>query len=299
LNHGEPRPDLRSVMLFYLMVFVLLLIFGSLFQAWYFEAGMILTQLLLILLPALLYWRRYRVDYAAFARLQPLQGRFIPTIILLSVSFWLINLVIAAVLVTGLMELGYEPVVVLEPPQTIQQYLGYLAVISIAAGICEEVLFRGTIMPALEESGIIPAVVFSSLLFALFHLSFLSLFSTFVLGVVMAVVVIKTGSLWGGVFYHMLNNFYVITYLYIAGHYETEVEVEPQGLLFLLIFLIPALALAYYGLRLLHKQSPVGSLLCNRKSWFPRGWFGWPLVVGLVIFLVLAMIELALGFGWF
>jgi len=63
---------------------------------------------------------------------------------------------------------------------------------------------------------LVPAIIFSSLLFALLHGSLLSLISTFSLGVIMAVIVIKTGSLWGGIIYHMLNNFYAATYLFWA-----------------------------------------------------------------------------------
>jgi len=294
----DRKPDLKTILRFYIIVFIFLLFFAPFLQTWNFEFGMILTQVVFILLPALWFWRRYRVNQVAYARLYPLQVRFIPAIILLSASMWLLNIVFATGLVSGLMELGFEPVVAIEPPQSFQQYLIYIIILSVFAGICEEVFFRGTIMPAMEGYGLVPAIVLSSLLFALFHGSFLSLISTFVLGVVIAVIVIKTNSLWGGILYHMLNNFYAATFLYLAGQYETVADVEPEGYWVFLPLLIISLAGTYFGLRLLHKHSSSAPLLRNRKNWLPHGWLSWPLLAGLGLFLIMAMLELAIGFNW-
>jgi membrane protease YdiL (CAAX protease family) len=295
----DHEPGLQSVMLLYLYVFVSLLLVGSFLQSLHFEYGMIATQVMFVLLPAIWYWRSFRVDQIVFARLNPLPLKFIPSIVLLAASFWFINMLIAAGLVGGLIELGYEPMVLIEPPSTWQEYLGYLVVLSVFAGICEEILFRGTIMPALEKHGLIPAVVFSSLLFALLHGSFLSLISTFSLGVIMAVIVIKTGSLWGGILYHMLNNFYAATYLFIAGRIDvTPAEVEPQAYLALLPFFVLGLAGVAAGLRQLDRHSDGESLFKNKKNWLPTGWLGWPFYVSLILFMVIAIFEIAVGFSW-
>ena len=293
------KPNLKSAMYLYVVVFISLLLLASWLQAWNFEYGMILTQVVFILLPALWYWRRYQVDQVAFARLHPLKARFVPAIILLSASMWLFNMVLAAGLVGALIDFGFEPLVVLEPPQTLQQYLIYIIIIVVFAGICEEVFFRGTIMPAMEGHGLIPAIVFSSFLFALFHGSFLSLVSTFILGMVIAVIVIKTGSLWGGILYHMLNNFYGVTVLYTSEQYEIVAGIETEGFLVSLPLLVIAMAGSYAGLIMLQKHSKIEPLLRNRENWLPRGWLSWRLVIGLIIFLTMAMLEMAVGFNWF
>lgn len=300
-NMSEPfdKPNLKSVMHLYVVVFISLLLLASWLQAWNFEYGMILTQVVFILLPALWYWRRYQVDQVVFARLHPLKARFVPAIILLSASMWLFNMVLAASLVGALIDLGFEPLVVLEPPQTLQQYLIYIIIIVVFAGICEEVFFRGTIMPAMEGHGLIPAIVFSSFLFALFHGSFLSFFSTFILGMVIAVIVIKTGSLWGGILYHMLNNFYGVTVLYTSEQYEIVAGVEPEGFLVSLPLLVIAMTASYAGLIMLQKHSKIEPLLRNRENWLPRGWLSWRLIIGLIIFLTMAMLEMAVGFNLF
>ena len=298
-NLLQPEPDLDSAMRFYLFVFVMLLVLGSILQALHFEAGMFVTQWGIILLPALWYWRRFKVDRTSFARLRSLQLRFLPAIVILAASFWLLNMVIATGLMLGLMELGYQPLEAIPPPDSLGQYIVYIAVIALSAGICEEVMFRGTILPSMEGEGIVPAIVFSSFLFALYHISFPSLISTFMLGAVIAVVVIKTGSLWGGVIYHALNNFIAVTYLYAAGAVEETAELETGEIWPLFLLLVPALIGVYAGLRLLHRQSGNKSLLDGTKRWLPKKWFGWPLLVAICFFLVMALLELAVGFGWF
>lgn len=300
LKQPGSEPGLKSIMPLYLLVFTALLLIGSVLQSLHFEYGMIATQVLIILVPAIFYWRSFKVDQVVFARLKPLSFKFIPIIILLSVSFWLINMFIAVGLVGWLINFGFEPIVLIEPPSSWQQYLGYLVVLSVFAGICEEILFRGTIMPALEKDGLVPAIVFSSLLFALLHGSFLSLLSTFLLGVVMAVIVIKTGSLWGGIVYHMLNNFFAATYLFLVGSIEvTPVELDANAFLALLPFLILGLAGAVIGIIKLNRGSQSQSLLKNRTGWLPAGWLGWPFLMALFFFLLIALFELAVGFDWF
>ncbi len=273
---------------------------GSYFQGLHFEYGMIATQVLIILLPALIYLRRYEVDHITFARLRPLKKEFIPSIIILAAALWVINIFIAAVIVGSLVELGFEPLVVIKPPTTWQEYLGYLVVLCVFAGICEEILFRGTIMPSLEKYGLVPAVILSSLLFALLHGSLLSLISTFCLGVIMAVIVIKTGSLWGGILYHMLNNFFAATYLYLVGNVEASpAGFELQTYMALIPFLIIGLTGLVIGLRLLAKNSVTEPLLTNRTKWMPPGWLNWPFWISVLLFLFVAAAEIALGFNWF
>lgn len=292
------KVPLKSVQLLFFISFLLLLSVGSLAQAWHFEYGMIITQLFVILLPAILFWRHFGPLRDKVCRFSPLEAKYLPTIFIMAVSFWLINMVVATSLVYGLMHLGYEPLEALASPQTLPEFLGYVMVLVVFTGICEEVLFRGTIMPALESHGLLPAVIYSALLFALMHVSFLNLTGTFILGLVMAVIAIKTGSLWGAIVFHMLNNLIAVSYLYLASQAEAVAEVDPAGLIALLPLLMVGLAGAWLGLRLLHKQAGSAPLLQKENCRLPRGWLSWHVILVMALFLLLAFFELALGFQW-
>jgi len=296
----EPlQPSVGSAMRLLLVTFALLLIIGSVVQIIHFEIGMLVTQWILILLPALWYWRRYRLDRTAFARVRTLEKKYIPTILLLVVCAWIVNMYITISLASFLIKFGYEPIVAIPYPETIVDLLRYYFVIAVSAGICEEVFFRGTIMPSFEKHGAVPALVLSALLFSLFHVSFVNFFSIFILGLIIGLVVMKTGSLWGGILYHIFNNGIAVTYMFIASNYELEAFLEPVSnrafFLVMLLFLVGLI----YGLKKLQRQSGAPPLLPNRTNWLPKGWFSRASGLIVIIFFAIAAMELLLGFGFF
>lgn len=83
--------------------------------------------------------------------------------------------------------------------------LSILAVAVIPA-VCEEFLFRGVILSALERYGTRHAVLLSSLLFALLHGSIVGAPAQFILGVILALLVFWTDSIYAGLIYHTVHN---------------------------------------------------------------------------------------------
>lgn len=82
-----------------------------------------------------------------------------------------------------------------------------LFAIAVSPAICEEVLFRGAILSGLRTrlSGAMSVVVVG-LLFGLFHLSVHKVVPTGLLGVAIAYVVLRSGSIYAGMLYHFLHN---------------------------------------------------------------------------------------------
>jgi len=79
--------------------------------------------------------------------------------------------------------------------------------IAIVPAFAEEILFRGYILRAFEKSwGIILALVFSSLIFAIFHLQLPNLLPLATLGAVMGLLTWLSGSIWPAVAAHFINN---------------------------------------------------------------------------------------------
>jgi membrane protease YdiL (CAAX protease family) len=78
--------------------------------------------------------------------------------------------------------------------------------IAIIPPIVEELLFRGMILQSLRKYGDGFAVVASAVLFALFHGNFVQIVFAFIAGLVMAHVVVRTGSLWTSILIHFINN---------------------------------------------------------------------------------------------
>ncbi|MDI6761200.1 MAG: CPBP family intramembrane metalloprotease [Candidatus Brocadiaceae bacterium] len=78
----------------------------------------------------------------------------------------------------------------------------------------EEILFRGFLQPALREAvGAWKAILLSAFLFASVHLNVYVFLQIFLLGLVLAYLFEKTGTLLSPIFIHMLHNITTLTYL--------------------------------------------------------------------------------------
>jgi membrane protease YdiL (CAAX protease family) len=85
--------------------------------------------------------------------------------------------------------------------------LGLLLAGALVAPVCEEVFFRGFLLPGITRSmPIWAAIVVSSLLFGVAHVDLGSFAPLVVIGLLLGVVRYKTRSLWPSIFLHTLNN---------------------------------------------------------------------------------------------
>lgn len=75
------------------------------------------------------------------------------------------------------------------------------------APFCEEVFFRGFLFPGLQRGmPLVWAIIFSALIFATVHADIGSFTVLFVIGIALAFLRWRTGSIWPGMVLHMLNN---------------------------------------------------------------------------------------------
>jgi membrane protease YdiL (CAAX protease family) len=95
---------------------------------------------------------------------------------------------------------GLEPLI----PRTRGEMTAFTA-LSVSAGICEEILYRGLLMGALQSVvGLWPAVIVSSVIFGLGHAyqGSAGILKTGLIGLVMALLVVFSGSLWIAILVH-------------------------------------------------------------------------------------------------
>lgn len=120
-----------------------------------------------------------------------------------------------------------------------QNFFASFLTLVIVAPFTEEFLFRGLVLRGfLQQYSVRKAVIVSALFFAIFHFNPWQFTSAAVAGVVLAWWVVKTRSLWPGLFGHALNNalpliLLAIPQLHIPG-FSTELteQVEFQPLWF-------------------------------------------------------------------
>lgn len=82
-----------------------------------------------------------------------------------------------------------------------------LVAVVVLAPLAEELLFRGVLVRGLNERlGIIATAVISGFIFSAYHLDPVGFLPRFEIGIVLALVVWKSGSLWPVIAAHMANN---------------------------------------------------------------------------------------------
>ncbi len=91
--------------------------------------------------------------------------------------------------------------------ESLQQPLAAVVALALVPAVCEELLFRGCVLPRIADSlGKAWAVVLSAILFAVAHLDLVAVPPRALLGVVLGYAVVRTASLWPAIVLHGVNN---------------------------------------------------------------------------------------------
>ena len=201
------KPSLLQVSALYSAAIILFIFIGTRVQRREFYSGLLITEFILIMLPPLIMLAVYKFDMKKVLRLNRV-GLLNLTIIFFIMLF--------ALPLVGVLNLGnlmlirhiFGRVAIQQIPaaDNIKSLIMNIVVIGGAAGICEEVLFRGVIQRGFEKLGVIKAILITAFLFGLMHIDFQRLLGTFLLGALIGFIVYRTNSLFAGMFAHFMNN---------------------------------------------------------------------------------------------
>lgn len=159
------------------------------------------------------YARVRKIDVVRIAklrgRLNPMQIALLP---LIAIATILVFLPLANAWSAFLGVIGYHGAGVSMPSfSNAGIYFLALFVMAIMPAIGEEIFMRGTVFPGLATRNVWFGVLMSGLFFSLMHANPVQTVHQFGLGVVIALVVALSGSIWASVIIHFFNNFISIT----------------------------------------------------------------------------------------
>ncbi|MFA5527908.1 MAG: type II CAAX endopeptidase family protein [Peptostreptococcales bacterium] len=238
MNNDEKR--LLSTNLLFMILGLILLTLGAVFQRRNLIIGLLQTELFIVLLPAIIYILVKKISFRDLF-FNPLKIKDTLWVILATFLFYPIALFLNTSFnfIMGLI-LGFSlPSTPL--PQNLNEFLIYIPVISLSAGICEEILFRGLIMHEYKKMGAEKSILLSGILFGLFHFNLHNLVGPIVLGIFFGYMVYKTKSILAGIIGHALNNFISLFLGFLASFLPSEemvqgMQIEPIHMVFPLIF---------------------------------------------------------------
>lgn len=263
MNIKENKNSVFEANLFYLIMGVILFIIGGYFQSKNILIGSLITSYLLIFLPSLLIvkFKGYGIkETFKLNKISVRQGVLSFLAVLFAYPVGLFINYIAISIISRFVELKASPIPI---PSTPKELWLSLFVIALSPGICEEFMFRGFIMSSYEQLSKKKAIIFSAILFGIFHFNLQNLVGPIFLGLVFGIMVYKTNSIYPAMIGHTVNNGLSIIILYsinksvdMVNNIEVpettfDIEATPYIIMGLIIFGIIAFALGAVALSII------------------------------------------------
>ncbi len=204
------------------LIFMSMMILSSTLLKWLWptcplSVDILLTSSAPLLITLLLYGRVRQVRIPVFYRFKPIPPRAVGTWILFGIGAncfaTVVNMPIYRFLVEGK---GLTPPIMSVAGNAGEYIIGIFA-FALLPAVLEELLCRGIIMREYENYGRVFAVFAAASMFAMLHMSLASFVFTWILGIVLALAVQKTDSIYPAIIVHFSTNFYSLTCEYLTN----------------------------------------------------------------------------------
>lgn len=227
------RPSVSEGLAWWVFAFVLLFYVGANLQRWNPQWGLLATLWGVLLVPTLLLTKVQKLNWRETFSLRRAGARGWLAALLLGLSAWSVVALVERALrqVLPMPELFVEQMSQFFPqPQGALDALWLLFLLALTPAVCEELLFRGYLFSSLR--GRVPnwlLVVGTGLLFGVFHLSIYRILGTSLLGVLMALLVLRGGSIGLSMLFHFLNNGVALLLAFVLMPAEIPIWVSLLG----------------------------------------------------------------------
>lgn len=189
---------------------------------------------------------------------------------------------------------SYKP----ESPSSGYQLAWMLLSNAIVPALVEEFALRGVFLQALRKYGDAFAVLASALLFGIMHGNMTQAPFAFLLGAVLAVLVIVTGSLWTSMLVHLLNNTYSVVMTTLLERSDETVLAMATVSFYTLFSIYGAIALVYFlgmhhGRDLLRaRYQPGGPALMGIRTYRRQAWLYTLVSPAMLVAVIVLLVEL-------
>lgn len=184
---------------------------------------------------------------------------------------------------------------------TAQPFWYLMLSIAIAPAIFEELVLRGVVLDAYRGQNLYTAVVMNGFLFGLFHMNINQFVYTFFIGVILALSVYYTNSIFAGMLIHFMNNMLSVVALKYPNSWYAKLEMwlyaieSPLDLVRFVVLGIISFVIAFRLVNLLGRKNRKRYLHDASQVSFERI-VNWPLVAMCAIFLVIStVLTMTLG----
>jgi sodium transport system permease protein len=219
-------------------------------QMWRLAAGLAISQWVGLLGLVALYARGTGQRFAALIRLRRAPARAFAGAALIGVSAWVVVLSLSHWFLPETPKEVEETLRRLVVPAGGRDLVLTLALVALTPAVCEEALFRGAILRGFASTlPPLTSAVLTGALFGLFHANLYQLVPATVLGIVLSLVALRSGSILPSMLTHFINNACIA----VLAHLELDKAVERWGRLSQAAVFIGAVAVLSLGAVLLRQ----------------------------------------------
>ncbi len=221
-------PTINNVNILFLTVGILLLVVGAKAQSNDLYTGVLITEYLLILLPNIAFIKFKKFSLKKVLKLNPLSLKQMVYIFFIMFFAYPVAVFLNFIMLAMVTSISEAMPVGVPIPDNFIDYIIGLFVVAITPGICEEVMFRGTLQSAYSKLGEKKGLIITSVLFGIFHFNLLNFLGPIFLGLVLGIILIKTNSLYGSILGHVLNNGFAMTIGYLLLKLTKNIELATK-----------------------------------------------------------------------
>ncbi|MBQ7880230.1 MAG: CPBP family intramembrane metalloprotease [Clostridia bacterium] len=98
-----------------------------------------------------------------------------------------------------------------------KNYIISLISLAVIPAVCEELIFRGVLVNALKGKGYTFAIIFSSIMFSIFHFSPSQLIYPICFGLILSIVYLRTNNIFVPMLLHFINNALSLSIQYFSN----------------------------------------------------------------------------------
>ena len=199
--------DINKASWLYTVLFLAYIFLGSMLQTVDLYLGLFAGEVLILLVPVLVYVKQKKVNFKRYFRLNKITGKEALTSVLLTLLVYPLVGISSALLIKFYSLFGEVRVPQINVKSGGLSSIYSILIIGVLPAICEEFFVRGLLSaPAKKSKGRKFTYFYTALLFMLMHVNPFNIVAPFILGYVFSVLNEKTNSLYSSMLGHFTFN---------------------------------------------------------------------------------------------
>lgn len=215
-----------------------------------------------------------------------------------SVPAYFVAVMLNNIMLYFLQFVGRIPNSTIPVPKTIPELIIGILVVGVSPGVCEEIMHRGLMLKAYERRGSYRAIVITAIFFGVFHFDITNFLGPIFLGLIIGYYVVRTNSIFAGIFAHFLNNTIaeVIQYLYRHEPATDYLSITGKEMLQIILLGLVSLAVTAALIELLRRSTRSRAIItpaiASRRKDAAAVLSHWPVILTILIYIFMMAFSL-------